>query len=856
MTNTKTAKRNTMRVYQISHRLKLTPEQVLDCARALGLDITSHMAAVTVEDAERIEAQLAPEGSNRNPQSDVPDSSRFGLVAAAPEEAEAEAEAAKAEEPAAAETEPAAKSAETPPAPATPTDAKPAAAKPAAAKPAGAKPAAGKPAPGKPAGTPERPDAVPDRPLPRRLVKRPANITGPIHTKRAGEAPAPTAAGAAADPNKGKLTRKGLREIERQRAQDRSRLRRGPAHRGRPPVGGRRRRSGSGRSATIIEMPKRVEMAPPITVKALSAAFGIKANQFLRKLMDMGMMVSINTVIPEDQAQVVALEFERELVIKKEKTAEESLMESVGHSPEAADIESPETEVVEEGERVIRPPVVAFLGHVDHGKTSLIDAIRKADVVSTESGGITQHIGAYKVTTKDGRQIAFLDTPGHKAFTEMRARGANTTDIVVLVVAADDGMMPQTEEAIDHAKAAGVPIVVAMNKIDKANANTDRVKQQLAAKELIPEDWGGETIVVPVSALKKQGIDELLEMIALRAELEEYTATPSRRAIGTVLEARISEGRGILANVLVQDGTLRLGDNFICGVAAGRIKAMFDDHGKSVDEAGPSTPVEILGLDEVPEAGAQFYVVSKSDVKRAQQVARERREKMRQADLAERSSVTLTNLFDRISEGKTKEVRLIVKADVKGSLEVLRRELVDMATDDIKVRVLRAAIGGVSESDVLLAQTSEAIIIGFHVVADDTARSLAEEKGVDIQVYHVIYDLLDDVKKAMEGLLEPIQREVITAHANIRKVFSASGIGNIAGCYVTDGAMQRSNMARLVRNGIVIYTGKLSSLKRFKEDVREVRSGFECGIKIEGYEDIKVDDVVETYKLVEEKQTL
>ncbi|MEQ8767408.1 MAG: translation initiation factor IF-2 [Planctomycetota bacterium] len=827
MTNTKTAKRSTVRVYQISHKLKLTPEQVLDCARQLGIDITSHMAAISAEDADRVEAVLAPGGQSRSAP-DVHDDSRFGLVKdvegeetedTAPEEATETVEEPQPEPVAEKEPEP-----EKKPAPKE----------------------AAKKAPEKPA-QPQPPS--PEKPQPRRLVKKPANITGPIHTKRAEEAEPASASAAGSG---GKLTRKSLREIERQRAAERARPRRGPSRPSRPPVG-RRRSARTGRSATIIEMPKSVEMTPPITVKDLSSAFGIKANQLLRKLMEMGMMVNINAIIPPDQAQLVAIEFEREVVIKHEKTAEESLMEAVGHSDFGANESSEETE--ESGDdREARAPVIAFLGHVDHGKTSLIDAIRQANVVDSESGGITQHIGAYKVLTESGHEITILDTPGHKAFTEMRARGANTTDIVVLVVAADDGVMPQTEEAIDHAKAAGVPILVALNKIDKANANVDRVKQQLSAKELIPEDWGGDTIVVPVSALKKQGIEDLLEMISLRAEIEEYSASPDRKAHGTVLEARVSEGRGIIANVLVQDGTLRIGDNFICDVAAGRVKAMYDDHGKPLSEAGPSTPVEIIGLDEVPEAGAQFYVVNQRDVKHAQQVAEERREKQRQSELAERSSVTLSNLFEHIAQ--TKEVRLLVKADVKGSLEVLRRELEDMATDEIKVRILRAAVGGVSESDVLLAQTSAAIIIGFHVAVDDVARSLAEEKGVDVKIYHVIYDLLDDVKNAMEGLLEPIQREEITGHATIRQVFSASGVGNIAGCYVTDGAIQRSNLVRLFRDGRVIYSGKMSSLKRFKEDVKEVRSGFECGIKIDGYDDIKVEDSIEAYKVVEEKQKL
>ncbi|MCZ6603383.1 MAG: translation initiation factor IF-2, partial [Planctomycetota bacterium] len=523
---------------------------------------------------------------------------------------------------------------------------------------------------------------------------------------------------------------------------------------------------------------------------------------------------------------------------------------------QAADVEEdvPELEFEDRPEDMsTRAPVVAFLGHVDHGKTSLLDRIRESQVAESEAGGITQHIGAYRVDQGE-KHVVFLDTPGHEAFTEMRARGAGVTDVVVLVVAADDGVMPQTVEAINHARAAEVKICVAVNKIDKPNANIQKTMQQLAAQGLNPVEWGGDIEFVKVSATTGEGIDDLLETLSLEAEILDLKANPNRPAMGTVLEAHISEGRGNVAHVLIENGTLRRGDIVLCGPGYGKVKALYNDKGPAIETAGPSTPVEITGLSEVPEAGDRL--IRMKDLKEASRYAQRRLRRRRDANLADRRHVTLDNLFSKLEEGKAKEVRVIIKADVKGSLQPLRQELTKLGTDEVKVKIIHSDVGGITESDVMLADASDAVLIGFHVVPDEKARSLAEERSVDVRLYRVIYEATDEVRKALEGLLDPERRENVKGHLEIREVFRASKVGRIAGCHVLDGNVERGGLVRLLRDSVVIYEGRIDTLRRFKEDVKEVREGFDCGVRIAGYDDIKVSDVIETYEIQEIARSL
>ena len=493
--------------------------------------------------------------------------------------------------------------------------------------------------------------------------------------------------------------------------------------------------------------------------------------------------------------------------------------------------------------------VVCVMGHVDHGKTSLLDCIRKTHVTDREAGGITQHIGAYMVDI-NGQKITFLDTPGHEAFTAMRMRGANATDIAVLVVAADDGVMPQTVEAINHAKAAGVEIIVAINKIDKPSANVERVKQELSEYELIPEDWGGSTIFVPVSAHTGEGIDTLLEMILLTAEVAELKANPNRRARGLVIEAKLDKGKGSVATILVQKGTLHVGDFIAAGACSGKVRAMIDDKGRKVKEAGPSTPVEILGLNDVPNAG-EILVVTEND-KEAKHFAATFVSENKNRLLEEtKSKMSLDDLFSQIQAGNLKELPIIVKADVQGSVEAVKQSLVKLSNDEVVVKVIHGGVGAINESDVSLASASNAIIIGFNVRPDATAKSIAEQEGVDLRLYKVIYQAIEDVEAAMKGMLDPVYEEKVIGHAEIRQIFKASGVGNIAGSYVTDGVFQRNCKVRISREGEQIYEGELASLKRFKDDVKEVKAGYECGLVFEGFNDIKEEDQVEAYIMVE-----
>lgn len=573
-----------------------------------------------------------------------------------------------------------------------------------------------------------------------------------------------------------------------------------------------------------------------IQVGELAARLKVTAAEVIKRLMALGVMASVTEVIDYDTAAMVAMEIgakvEKEVIL----TIEDRLID---------DSEDNDENLQE------RSPVVVVMGHVDHGKTSLLDAIRHANVTSTEAGGITQHIGAYRVMVND-RPITFLDTPGHEAFTSMRARGAQVTDIAILVVAADDGIMPQTVEAINHAKAAGVSIIVAINKMDKDTANPDKVKQELTEYELVPEEWGGDVICVPVSAVTKQGIDTLLEMVQLVADMKELKANPDRLAKGTVIEAKLDKGRGPVATVLVQNGTLRTGDVIIAGTALGRVRVMLDDHGQHVEEAGPSVPVEITGLAEVPSAGDTFNAVE--DERLARELVEQRRHEQKEEAFKSYQKVTLDNLFSQIAEGEMKELPIIVKADVMGSVEAVRQSLEKISNEEVRVRVIHGAVGAVSESDVMLAEASNAIIVGFNVRPDPVAKENAEQSGVEIRLYRIIYDAIEDVTAAMKGMLAPKYKDVDLGRAEIRQVYKITGVGVVAGCYVLDGKITRNANIRVVRDGIIIADDKLSSLKRFKDDVREVASGYECGMTMEKFNDIKEGDILEAYVVEEYRE--
>ncbi len=595
-----------------------------------------------------------------------------------------------------------------------------------------------------------------------------------------------------------------------------------------------------------IQKPKKEEKPQPIhvvipdtiTVGELAQKLKVGATEIIKRLMQLGIMAAMNQEIEYDVAALVAedmgAEVEREIII----TAEDKLL---------SEAEAPD----DEKDLLPRPPVVCVMGHVDHGKTSLLDAIRSTNVTASEAGGITQHIGAYMVKINDS-PIAFLDTPGHEAFTAMRARGAMVTDIAILVVAADDGIMPQTIEAINHAKAAEVSVIVAINKIDKEGANPDRVKQELTEHGLVPEEWGGDVICVEVSAKQRKNIDSLLEMVLLTAEVKELKANPNRHARGTVIEAKLDKGRGPVATVLVQNGTLRQGDIIVTGTAVGRVRAMVDDKGKKIKEAIPSTPVEIVGLSETPDGGDPFYVVE--DERAARNVVEMRKQKIKDEANKARQRVNLDDLFSQIQQGDVKDLNIIVKADVQGSVEAVKQSLEKLSNEEVRVRVIHGAVGAITESDVTLASASNAIIVGFNVRPDVGGRNAAELNKVDMRMYRVIYEAIEEIEAAMKGMLAPTFREAVIGHAEIRQTFKVSGVGTIGGCYVTDGKIQRNCGVRIVRDGIVIHEGELDSLKRFKDDVKEVNSGYECGMGFVRFNDIKEGDVVECYVMEEVKR--
>lgn len=588
------------------------------------------------------------------------------------------------------------------------------------------------------------------------------------------------------------------------------------------------------------EKEEKITIELPASVKDVSAALGVKSGEIISKLLiGHNIFATINQSLDGEIIEMLGIEYGVEVELKQAKEDEEEylLEETVD---KAEDLKA-------------RAPIVTFLGHVDHGKTSLLDSIRKTDTASLESGGITQHIGAYRVDT-NGKSVVFLDTPGHEAFTAMRARGANVTDLVVLVVAADDGVMPQTEEAINHARAANVPIVVAINKVDKPEANVLKVKQQLASLDLNPEDWGGKVQMIETSVVTKKGIDALLDGLLLEAEVLELKAVVRKPARGIVLEAHIHEGRGVIANLLVREGTLRHGDIVLCGQTFGRARALYNDRGKVVKEAVPSTPVAISGLSTCPEAGDKFYVIK--DIQKARDIASKRERKIREVTLSGRQHVTLENLYKKIEEGHIKEIKIILKADFKGSVEVLKKSLEKISNKEVRTRILHSGVGGITETDILLADASDAVVIGFHVVPEDKAKILAEACGVDVRLYKVIYDATNDIKAALEGMLTPDKVEHTLGSVEVRKIFKVSKVGNIAGCYVKNGKILRNSLVRLIRDSVVLYDGKIATLRIVKEDSKEVRAGYECGIKIVGFDDIKVGDVIESYEIKHVARTL
>ena len=596
----------------------------------------------------------------------------------------------------------------------------------------------------------------------------------------------------------------------------------------------RRRPSGENgvnRNIPRVELPQEVTVEGPQTVADFAKLIKREPSDIIKKLLFLGVMATINQEIDTDAMELIASEYKVKLNVVE--PVDEEALDMLMQEDKPEDLQP-------------RPPVVTIMGHVDHGKTTLLDAIRDSHVTATESGGITQHIGAYQVEV-NGRKITFLDTPGHEAFTTMRARGAQVTDITILVVAADDGVMPQTVEAINHANAANVPIIVAINKVDKPGANPDRVKQELTQHGLVAEEWGGDTVFVEISALKREGLDNLLEMVLLVTDLREVKANPHARPRGTVIEAKLDRGRGPVATVLVQNGTLRIGDVVVAGTTYGHVRAMINDRSKRIKEAGPSTPVEIQGLGGVPSAGDLFVVYD--DERPARNLADKRLSREKVEQMQTTSRVTLDDLYRQIKEGNVKELNVIVKADVQGSVEALVQSIEKIEIEGVRVKVIHKGAGAITESDVSLASASNAIIIGFHVRPDVNARRAAEAEQVDVRLYRVIYNVTEELEAAMRGMLDPEEKEVVLGHAEVRQTFHISRIGTVAGCYVTDGKVTRDAECRIVRDGVVVYEGNLDSLKRFKDDAREVATGFECGITLEKFNDIKVGDVLEVFKM-------
>jgi translation initiation factor IF-2 len=896
-------------MFELARELGVTSKVVLAKCRAEGLEIKNHMSTVSagleatvrewfseagsqtaVETAEHVDLSRARKEAAKQrrrrkkaappkepaeeaaPEAAVAEAPAEAAVAEAPAEAAAEAapeEGAVAEAPAAEAAEaPAAAAAEAPSAEAAPAEAEEAPGPEAAGEEEAE-------APEQEEGEAEEEEEV--RPAGPQVVPKPAKLRGPrvVRVERPETVARPSRReplvpmGTGPHVVSGAPAKRGKRPAEVEEEAPRRAKRRSPRRRGgrtgdsgeklrewrnqdlmersarlAAASGGLRRHrarvSRKGGTGAPTVKSGTVEIAEPITVKSLSAATGIKAADIIKRLMEMGVMATVNQGLDRELAEAVALDYDIELVVARAATAEEELMQRLSSR--------------EAGETTPRAPVVTFLGHVDHGKTSLLDYIRKTGVAEGEAGGITQHIGAYRYDAGD-RHVVFLDTPGHEAFTAMRARGANMTDVVVLVVAADDGVMPQTVEAISHARAAGVPIVVALNKIDIQNANVQRALGQLAEQKLNPREWGGDVEVIKTSAVTGEGIDDLVEVLSLEAELLELKADRDAPASGFVIEAEVDPGKGALARLLIRNGTLHVGDVVLAGRGHGRVRQMLDDRGRTVEQAGPSMAVEVSGLDEVPEAGDRFYVVD--DIEEARAVAADRQERSRRESLTVGEQVTLENLLGRIEAGEVEEVKLIIKADVQGSVEALVGALNKLSTDEVRVNILHSAVGGISTGDVALAEASGAIVIGFNVVPDAAARQAAQDAGVDVRQYRVIYDVTEDIRRALEEGLAPEIREEILGHAEVRQVFRISRVGTVAGCYVTDGLVNRNARVRITRDNVVVEDEReLESLRRFKDDVREVRAGMECGVKVAGYDDIKEGDVLEFYQRVEVARTL
>ena len=781
-----------------------------------------------------VEEEAAPESTPEPEPAPEPEVEE-PVAEEAPEPAAAEEEAAPVEEPAAAEEAPAEEpvveaEASAPEAPAEAEEAP--AEEPAAEAPPEPEPTAAEKVaePKQPAAKNAAPTPTPS-PTPRPKPKRGANKVGKIDL---------AALGLIKSQHQEKRRSSTFSDIRDRVASNR----RDQRQREREKLRARRQGKVGPKKINTVARKKDVVLDSPVNVKAFSTATGVPMNDIVRKLMRLGVMVTANAIIDADTVELIADELDINVQYREEADIEAELMADIMASRKAVD------------DSTLKPrdPVIAFLGHVDHGKTTLVDAIRETRLAGKESGGITQHIGAYKAELPSKQSVTILDTPGHEAFTAMRARGAHTTDICILVVAADDGVMPQTEEAAAHAKAAGTPIIVAINKIDAPGANAESVKAELAKIDLQPEDWGGSTGVVEVSALRKQGIDELLERVMLEAELLDLKAHAKGEAMGTVMEASLEQGRGKMVTVLVQDGTLKTKDVVLAGHTYGKVRLMFDHNGKPVKEAGPSTPVEISGLEELPPVGEKFYVVK--DAKAAKAVSDKRILHKTELERANKSKVSMSNIFEKIDESQAKRVRLVVKADVQGSLEVLKQTLEQMSTDEVIIDIVHSGVGGVSETDVMLAQTAEGIVVAFHVAPDGKAKRTAEKEGVEIRRYEVIYDLVEDIEKAIEGLLDPDTIEEICGHAVVLEVFRSSRFGTIAGVKVETGFIKRNCKVRLIRDGKPIYTAPLASLRRFKDDVREVNAGDECGLKIENYEDIKAGDELEIIEVIEKARTL
>ncbi|MGE5553198.1 MAG: translation initiation factor IF-2 [Betaproteobacteria bacterium] len=869
-----------VRVYELAKELNVRNQDLLTLLQRLGVDAKNHMSVIEETLAQQI-IQRVQAARQKSVQAPPPKPAAGAATGAAPATAKppvkpAAAPAAAPALPAAAPPVPAARTSVTPSAAGQPRPAmrpggpapgggrperpgaRPGANRPGAERPGfgGPRPGPGGPRPGFGTGRPGpggparsgggvRP-GVPrpgfgGAPRPGFGVTRPAAATPPEPVRR-------PAARAGSAPQQWKKKRASLGPVEKinvntllaevtpDAAPSLPAEPLQPLRRGRVPS---RPRSGvpGKRPQPVPQRPTKITVGPEITVKDLSALMGIEASQIIKKLMLLGTMATVNQIIDGETAALVASEFGIEAEIQERKSLEELYL---------AEDEQ------EEGRHLLpRPPVVTIMGHVDHGKTTLLDVIRETRVAASEAGGITQHIGAYQVDLK-GKRITFLDTPGHEAFTAMRARGAQVTDIAVLVVAADDGVMPQTVEAINHAKAAGVPIIVAINKIDKPNAQPERVKQELTEYGLVPEEWGGDTIMVPCSALRKEGIGNLLEMILLVAELRELKANPARKARGVVIEAQLDKGRGPVATVLVQKGTLQVGDSIVAGAVAGKVRAMVNDKGRNVKKAGPSTPVQVLGLSDVPLAGDPFVVVEEDKVARL--IAQKRTEAVRLESLAKPTRLSLEELYSKIKQGEVKTLNLVLKADVQGSVEALKASLERLSTDEVRVNVMHAGVGAISESDVMLASASGAVIIGFNVRPDANAKAVAEREGVDLRLHRIIYEALDEVKAAMFGLLAPEVKESTLGRAEVRQVFRVPKVGTVAGCYVLEGKITRTAQVRILRDNVVVYEGKLASLRRFKDDVREVAAGYECGIGLEKFQDIKEGDIIEAFEMVEVKR--